>query len=143
MSTTRKEIMEITLRSRVNQDKYTDYIKSTYDLDVTDIAEVKIPNNLHLDRLKDWNIGVICGASGSGKSTILRTLGDISTCFFDDDKPLISNFDNMSPREASHILCAMGLASVPTWIRPFSSLSNGEKYRAEVAKKISINGGGG
>ena len=35
------------------------------------------------------------------------------------------------------LLSSMGLASVPTWIRPYNVLSNGEKYRAELAKIVS------
>ncbi len=31
----------------------------------------------------------------------------------------------------------MGLASVPTWLRPFGALSNGEQYRAELAYKVA------
>ena len=133
--------MEIVLKSIVNRDEYTDYIQDHFDLSVGDIAEVHIPNNLHISRLGDWNIGVICGASGSGKSTIIRSLGEIKEVEFDNNKPLISNFAPMTPQEASSILCAMGLASVPTWIRPYSSLSNGEKYRAEVAKRVSSEDG--
>ena len=135
--------MDIVLKSNVNRDEYTDYIQEHFDLSVGDVAEVHIPNNLHLSRLGDWNIGVICGASGSGKSTILRSLGEIKEVEFDNSKPLISNFAPMTPQEASSILCAMGLASVPTWIRPYSSLSNGEKYRAEVAKRVSSEIGDG
>ena len=135
--------MEIVLKSNVNRDKYTDYIQEHFDLAVSDVAEVRIPNNLNLSKLgSEWNIGVICGASGSGKSTILHSLGEITEVEFDNNKPLISNFEPMTPQEASSILCAMGLASVPTWIRPYSSLSNGERYRAEVAKRISSNKGG-
>ena len=133
--------MEIVLKSIVNRDEYTDYIQDHFDLSVADVAEVHIPNNLHISRLGDWNIGVICGASGSGKSTIIRSLGEIKEVEFDNNKPLISNFAPMTPQEASSILCAMGLASVPTWIRPYSSLSNGEKYRAEVAKRVSSEDG--
>lgn len=135
--------MEIVLKSNVNRDKYTDYIQEHFDLAVSDVAEVRIPNNLNLSKLgSEWNVGVICGASGSGKSTILHSLGEITEVEFDNNKPLISNFEPMTPQEASSILCAMGLASVPTWIRPYSSLSNGERYRAEVAKRISSNKGG-
>lgn len=135
--------MEIVLKSNVNRDEYTDYIQDHFDLSVGDVAEVHIPNNLNLSKLGDWNVGVICGASGSGKSTILHSLGEIKEVEFDNNKPLISNFSPMTPQEASQILCAMGLASVPTWIRPYSSLSNGEKYRAEVAKRISSEIGEG
>ena len=33
----------------------------------------------------------------------------------------------------------MGLASVPTWIRPYNVLSNGEQYRARLAKLVCDN----
>lgn len=52
---------------------------------------------------------------------------------FDNSKTVVSNFDNMSPEAACELLSAMGLASVPSWIKPFGVLSNGEKYRAELA----------
>lgn len=39
----------------------------------------------------------------------------------------------MSPTDAAECLCAMGLSSVPSWLRPYGVLSNGEKYRAELA----------
>jgi GNAT superfamily N-acetyltransferase len=35
----------------------------------------------------------------------------------------------------------MGLASVPTWIRPYNVLSNGEQYRASLAKVVSESKG--
>ena len=100
--------MEIVLKSNVNRDKYTDYIQEHFDLAVSDVAEVRIPNNLNLSKLgSEWNIGVICGASGSGKSTILHSLGEITEVEFDNNKPLISNFEPMTPQEASSILCAI------------------------------------
>lgn len=129
----------ITLKSNVIKDNYTDYISSHFDLEVEDTCEVQIPNKLKLDRLEDWNIGVICGASGSGKSTILKKLGggSIAEAHFDNSKCLISNFDTLTPQEATMLLTSMGLASVPTWIRPYNVLSNGEKYRAELAKIVA------
>lgn len=129
---------EIKLRSNVKQDEYTKHIQKTFDLKIDDVAEVSIPVNFNLTTLNDWQIGVICGASGSGKSTILKSLGNVVEPIFDDTKCLISNFDNLSPQQACQLLSSMGLASVPTWIRPFSVLSNGEKYRASLAKSLSM-----
>lgn len=65
----------ITLSSTVKRDEYTDYIQEKFDLKVEDTCIVEVPNRIHLDALGDWNIGIICGASGSGKSTILKNLG--------------------------------------------------------------------
>jgi GNAT superfamily N-acetyltransferase len=42
----------------------------------------------------------------------------------------------MTPKDATMLLSQMGLASVPTWIRPFNVLSNGEQYRASLAKAV-------
>lgn len=131
----------IVLKSNVIKDEYTDFIAKAFDLKVSDTSTVLVPNKLNLERLKPWNIGVICGSSGSGKSTILRHLaqksgGVISSPSFDEQRCLISNFDKISPKEATMLLSSIGLASVPTWIRPYNVLSNGEKYRANLAKAI-------
>jgi GNAT superfamily N-acetyltransferase len=77
------------------------------------------------------------GNSGSGKSSILKTIGNIKTPSFDLNKPLISNFDWLEPKDATHLLTSMGLSSVPTWLRPYHLLSNGEQYRASLAYLVS------
>lgn len=137
-----EEYGNIVLTSSVKKDEYTQYIQEHYDLTVGDTSKVLIPNRLHLDSLKNWNIIVICGASGSGKSTVLNRIasdsgGCVSSPQFDSDKCLISNFDTMQPKEATMLLSQMGLASVPAWIRPFNALSNGEQYRASLAKSVN------
>lgn len=124
---------KITLTSEVARDKYTDYVHKAYDLDIGERNVVDIPFNLHPDSMSDWNVGLICGASGSGKSVIMERLGGSSVAHFDNSKSLIGNFDNMQPEEAAKVLCAVGLSSVPVWVRPFNVLSNGERYRAELA----------
>ena len=136
------EYQSIVLKSEVKKDEYTNYIQDTFDLKVGDVSKVCIPNKLNIESFKDWNIGVICGASGSGKSTILKHLAkqhntQIASPSFDSSKCLISNFDKMTPKDTTMLLSQMGLASVPTWIRPFNVLSNGEQYRASLAKAVS------
>lgn len=139
------KFQNIVLTSNVVQDEYTEYIADKFDLHVSDTCTVLIPNKLNLSHLKEnWKIGVICGGSGSGKSTILKSLckqitgkDDLKYPVFDNTKPLISNFDNMSPQDATLLLSQMGLACVPTWIRPYNVLSNGEQYRAQLAKLVA------
>ena len=94
---------------------------------------------MELDEINsfDWNIGVVYGGSGSGKSSIINHLGGVREVIFDIDKPLISNFNWMEPEEATRVLTAMGLSSVPTWLRPYKFLSNGEQYRAMLAYLVS------
>lgn len=128
---------EIKLKSKILNDKYTDYVYESFDIQNREETIVSIPMNLGEAKTFEWNIGVILGGSGSGKTTILKKLGEIKKIDFDFNKPLISNFDWLEPKEATLVLTSMGLSSVPTWLRPFHTLSNGEQYRATLAYLVS------
>ena len=128
--------MDIRLKSNIINDEYTEYVYNVFDIQNRDNTETIISFKLGEAKTFDWNIGVIYGSSGSGKTTILKRLGNISESVFHKDKPLISNFDWLEPKEAAELLSAMGLSSVPSWLRPYRVLSNGEQYRAELAYKV-------
>jgi ABC-type ATPase with predicted acetyltransferase domain len=129
--------MNIELKSKIQNDKYTNYVYDTFDIQNREETIVSIPMNLDGLNSFDWNIGVIYGGSGCGKSTILNKLGGVKAIEFDKDKALISNFDWLEPEQASRVLTSIGLSSVPTWLRPFHLLSNGEQYRATLAYTIA------
>lgn len=123
-------------KNKILNDKYTEYVYEAFDIQNKEETSVKIPINFAECKTFDWNIGVIYGGSGTGKTTLLKEFGDLSEATFDEEKPLISNFDWLEPKEATFLLSAMGLASVPTWLRPYNLLSNGEQYRASLAYKV-------
>lgn len=126
--------MEIKLNHKITNDKYTEYIYEAFDIQNKEESNVNISANL--ENIPDkWNIGVVYGGSGTGKTTILKHYfkKEIDNSNFDNSKSLISNFDWLEPKEATFLLSAMGLSSVPTWLRPYNTLSNGEQYRANLA----------
>jgi ABC-type lipoprotein export system ATPase subunit/GNAT superfamily N-acetyltransferase len=126
--------MYINLKHEIKNDKYTEYIYEAFDIQNQKESNVIIKANLeHLPN--DWNIGVVYGGSGTGKTTILKNFfkKEMDKSNFDNSISLISNFDWLEPKEATFLLSAMGLSSVPTWLRPFNTLSNGEQYRANLA----------
>lgn len=127
----------INLKNPILNDKYTEYVYETFDIQNRQETSVDIPFNFSGINKFDWNIGIILGGSGSGKTTILKQLGKIKTPSFYTEKPLISNFDWLEPQEATFVLSSMGLSSVPTWLRPFHLLSNGEQYRATLAYMVA------
>lgn len=129
----------IKLEHTIQNDKYTEYVYEAFDIQNKTNTIVEIPMNFAECKKFDWNIGVIYGGSGTGKTTLLKQFGDLSASEFDHDKSLISNFDWMEPIDAARLLSSIGLSSVPTWLRPFHTLSNGEQYRAELAYKIASN----
>lgn len=129
--------MKIELKHNIINDKYTEYIYEAFDIQNKETSNVTIEANLeHLPN--DWNIGVVYGGSGTGKTTILKNFfkKEMNTYSFDYNKSLISNFDWLEPKDATFLLSAMGLSSVPTWLRPFHTLSNGEQYRASLAYMV-------
>jgi len=127
---------KVKLKSSIKNDKYTNYVYESFDIQNREETEVEVSFNLSEAKNFVWNIGVIYGSSGSGKTTILKRMGELSKSVFDYEKPLISNFDWLEPKDATLLLTNMGLSSVPTWLRPFHLLSNGEQYRAELAYKV-------
>jgi len=86
-----------------------------------------------------WQIGAIVGGSGTGKSTIARELfGD--RLFRGFDYPSRCVLDDM-PKEVGvadieRMFCAVGFGSVPSWLKPYSVLSNGEKMRVDLARAL-------
>jgi ABC-type lipoprotein export system ATPase subunit/GNAT superfamily N-acetyltransferase len=125
---------EIILTSPIIKDEYTDIVGKMFDVPISNKSTVIIKNNIVLPT--EWNIGLIYGNSGAGKSTLLKEFGKIRTHKWDNTIPMISNFKECTPHEASEILCSVGFGTVPAWIRPYKALSNGEQFRANLAKSL-------
>ena len=125
------------LISKVVMDEKVSKASESFDYDFT--GENKFYPfewNRILDDL-DFQILVITGASGSGKSVFSRYFGKEEVVEWDNSKSVISNFD--SAEEGIEKLCATGLSSIPAWCRPYEVLSVGEKFRADLARKLKDN----
>lgn len=88
-----------------------------------------------------WQIGVIVGPSGSGKTSMGRALWEGVQPYAPEwpgDAPII---DAINPEgdfdAAAAALSSVGLGSVPSWLRPYNVLSNGEQFRANLARLIA------
>ena len=89
---------------------------------------------------KDWSVGLIVGASGAGKTTIAkRTFGD--EAYFNgnkwESKSLLDDFSkNHEIKTITDSLSNVGFSSPPSWLLPYSVLSNGQKFRADLARAM-------
>jgi ABC-type lipoprotein export system ATPase subunit/GNAT superfamily N-acetyltransferase len=109
----------------LNMSDYLEEIRKKYDIRDYQEQAVAIPD------LPTEGIVLIVGTSGSGKSTILNTIGNSSQVKFDPGIDVIKNFS--SPERGEELLLACGLRSIPTWFRPPYTLSNGEHHRFIMA----------
>lgn len=125
---------DIILKTRIIHDEYTDIANSCFDLPIEEESTTIIKNNIQLP--EEWNIGLIFGESGSGKSILLSQFGKIKKFSWDKDKAIISCLNSVSPEEASKILSCVGLSTVPAWIKPYNCLSNGQQFRADLARNL-------
>lgn len=88
---------------------------------------------------KEWNIGLIVGRSGTGKTTIARELfGDciINGYEYTHESILDDMPKGASVQEICQALTSVGFASPPSWLKPYAVLSNGEKMRCDLARAI-------
>ena len=86
---------------------------------------------------ENFGIGLIVGPSGSGKSLLLKQFGEEVIPTWDFSKAIVSHFKN--PEDALNRLMAVGLNSIPSWCRPYHVLSNGEQFRANLARRLGDN----
>ena len=123
--------------TKVKMDEFTNEVGKNFDYDFN--GETKFYPYEFNDIIKelDFNILVIVGASGSGKSTFSKYFGEEEKIIWDNSKAIISNFE--SKEEGIEKLCAVGLSSIPTWVKPRNVLSVGEGFRADLARKLKSN----
>ena len=114
-------------------------VKSLFNVD--DGTRFRHTADLPIDD-DDWRIGVVVGPSGSGKSSIGRALWGPEAMWAElpwpEDAPIVDAIAPDGDFDAvTAALGAVGLGSVPTWLRPYRVLSNGERFRAELARLIA------
>jgi ABC-type transport system involved in cytochrome bd biosynthesis fused ATPase/permease subunit len=121
------------LVSKVARDEFISATETAFDCRFDGTSKFfpwKMPSKLP----KNFKIGIIVGSSGSGKSTLLKHFGEEEQPIWNYNKSIISHFD--SPDDGINRLGSVGFNTIPSWYKPYDVLSNGEKFRADLARKL-------
>ena len=90
----------------------------------------------------DWQVGIIVGRSGSGKTSIAKQL--FSNAYikgFDyAHKCVLDDFsEKLETSEITRMLSSVGFASPPDWLKSYDCLSQGEKMRVDIARALCLD----
>jgi ABC-type nitrate/sulfonate/bicarbonate transport system ATPase subunit/predicted acetyltransferase len=107
-----------------------------FDLPSEHIVE-QFTGNIDFD--DEWQVGLIIGKSGTGKTTIAKELfpdAYITNFEYKQSSILDDMPKNKSVEEITSAFNAVGFSSPPSWLKPYSALSNGQKMRVDLANAI-------
>jgi ABC-type ATPase involved in cell division/GNAT superfamily N-acetyltransferase len=115
-------------------------VRSLFNVSEVTGATHEVKVSLPIDE-KEWQIGAVIGPSGTGKTTLGRLLfegGRLHQGFeWSRERPIIDEIGSDKNFDAvTGALSSVGLGSVPSWLRPFHVLSQGEQFRADLARLI-------
>jgi len=112
-------------------------VKSGFDLQTDHIRE-QFTGDIAIEG-KDWNVGLIVGRSGTGKTTIAKEVfpGSYSAPHTYGSGAIIDEMPaGKSYKEITQTFTSVGFSSPPSWLKPYHVLSNGEKMRVDLAFAI-------
>lgn len=92
-----------------------------------------------IDLPKNWQIGLIVGKSGTGKTTIAKQLfpdSYITNYEYNSETVLDDMPKECSVEQITSAFNSVGFSSPPSWLKPYSVLSNGQKMRVDLARAI-------
>lgn len=125
---------DIIKRTTVTDTYRVQAVIGAFDLENADLNEHFV-GDIDIEG-KEWNVGLIVGGSGTGKTTIAREVfGDnLYSGMPHTDKAVIDDMpQGNSIQDIERMFTSVGFASPPNWLRPYNVLSNGEKMRCDLA----------
>ena len=108
-----------------------------------DISDTTVKDSFECDFNLDfdWNVGLIVGQSGTGKTTIAKEKLKDYQLFqkheWDGTKSVIDNFNsNIDVDDVITSLTKVGFSSPLNWLKPYHLLSNGQQMRVDLARLL-------
>ena len=130
--------IHVTLDCPVHDSFRVRQVAGMFDLPVPETCTQSFAAELP-DETEGWDIGVIVGPSGGGKTTIARHA--FAGAFYEPapwpaDRAVIDCLGERPITQITRTLTAVGFSSPPSWLKSYAVLSNGEKFRCELARAL-------
>jgi ABC-type lipoprotein export system ATPase subunit/GNAT superfamily N-acetyltransferase len=130
--------VDLVVESKIENTFRVKQLGALFDVPLTEKSKLEWHGDFDIDAAP-WSVGLIVGPSGCGKSLLTEKLfgsfDEENT--WSDKKAVIDDFDSKhSVQEISAICQAIGFNTIPAWLRPYRVLSNGEKFRVDMARRM-------
>ena len=125
-----KTTRSVTMRAR--------QVSAMYDAPISETETKRWTGSVPIEE-KDWRIGLIVGPSGAGKSTVAKKLfpGLVDIDVAHETGSVIDDVSKDIPvTKIAETFGAVGFSTIPAWLRPYSVLSTGEKFRVDIAMRL-------
>jgi len=112
---------------------------SMFEVPIEDKLSVNLEGDINLDS-QPWSVGLIVGPSGCGKTLTLKGLFGEPEQLDWVSKSVIDDFPDISMEDIARACQSVGFNTIPAWLRPYNVLSNGERFRCDIARRLlSVN----
>lgn len=128
--------IDIVVDTPVERTTRVKQLEAMFDVPASEKLARRWSGEVPLDE-RPWNIGLIVGPSGAGKSTILReTFGAVPELKW-SAASVVDDFDSGLKMDTIAAVCsAVGFNTIPSWMKPYAVLSNGERFRVDLARRL-------
>ena len=112
-------------------------IIGAFDLQNESLVE-KFEGEIPLETI-EWNVGLIVGGSGTGKTTIAKEIfkeNYIKSYQYQGESIIDDMPNDKTVKEIEKAFTCVGFSSPPSWLKPYHVLSNGEQMRVDLARSL-------
>lgn len=128
--------VDFVVESEIDQTPRVRQLGSMFDCPVGEKSRIEYSFEFPYDA-ELWNVGLIVGPSGSGKTSVMRQLwGDMPELEWGAGSVIDDFSADLSIEDVSRACQSVGFNTIPAWMRPQAVLSNGERFRVDVARRL-------
>lgn len=131
--------IQIHREAEITRTQRVEMLETMFEVPITEKLTVCLNGEADFEA-NPWSVGLIVGPSGSGKTLLLNDLFGEPPSLSWTSRSVIDDFDSsLTMEEISRVCQSVGFNTIPSWLRPYDVLSNGEKFRVETARRMLSN----
>lgn len=128
--------IDIEVQSPVSDSVRARQLEAMFDVPRAEATSRSWHGALPLDE-HPWSVGLIVGPSGAGKTTIADNVFGVPMALPWSQPNVVDDFaPGINLEDIASVCQAVGFNTIPAWMRPFSVLSTGERFRVELARRL-------